>query len=152
VCNLVLLGAVQHSHALFARGSPLNIDLSVPNLEFLCLNTFAISVSVRKMAAPTTLISTTLSGPSTGNQTLAITADVSKPSPPEVTDGASGIYSFEYTGRHDGGDLPPVSDNYYNHLVAALREAKVKTDALIVEAQAKEKGGAPASKRAKSEE
>lgn len=120
------------------------------------------------MAAPaeptaaTTMVTAVFCGPSTGEQTLKIAADLTKPSPPEQMDLASGIYSFEYTGKHDGGELPSVSDNYYNHLVAALREAKVKTDALIVASLDKEKAGgaagakqageAPSSKRSKSGE
>lgn len=77
------------------------------------------------------IISCRLTGPVYGDQTVNVSVDVSKAAPPEVRDDASGPYSFEYTGRHDGGELPPTSDNFYAHLVAALRDAKAQSDVIL---------------------
>ena len=91
-------------------------------------------VHVSAGGSSTTLIRCSFAGPATGDAALAIVADISKTAPPEMRDDEAGPYSFEYSGRHDSGPLPPVSENYYSHLVAAIREAKAKTDALITAA------------------
>jgi hypothetical protein len=83
---------------------------------------------------------------------VEVSADVSKPAPPEVRDDASGPYSYEYTGKHDHGELPTTSDNYYAHMVAALRDAKASTDVVLaaaVKADA-ELARPPSPKRARS--
>lgn len=94
------------------------------------------------------VISCRLTGPVYGDQRVAVSVDLSKPAPPEVRDDASGPFSFEYTGRHDGGELPPTSDNFYAHMVAALRDAKAQSDVILaagVKAVASGSSGAAAA-------
>lgn len=104
-------------------------------------------------AGDSIVVTCRLSGPVYGDQIVSVGADLSKPAPPEVRDDASGPFSFEYTGRHDGGELLPTSDNYYAHMVAALRDAKAKSDLILAEgvkAAASATGRPPSPKRARS--
>ena len=49
------------------------------------------------------------------------------PSPIEIIDDTP--YSYHYTGRHDGGILPPIpTHNIYGHILEAIKEAKVSVD------------------------
>jgi hypothetical protein len=58
---------------------------------------------------------------------LNVSRDTSVPCPPEAIDDAP--YSHGYTGKHDGGALPPLrTDNLYAHVLSALAEAVVATD------------------------
>lgn len=76
------------------------------------------------------MISVTMSFPSlAAPKVVTVARDLgTKPAAEEVDTSA---YSFEYTGKHDHGDLLPIADNVYGHLVDALKEAKATVDAAL---------------------
>ncbi len=60
----------------------------------------------------------------------SISRDLSSAAPLEVIDDTP--YSWAYTGRHDGGALPPTrNDTMYGHVLNAVMEAKGVVDAEI---------------------
>lgn len=66
---------------------------------------------------------------------VPVSRDLSVAPPPEAIDASP--FSFDYTGKHDDGDLPPIcvaagtASAFYGHLVDSLREAKTAVDALV---------------------
>ncbi len=81
---------------------------------------------------PAVLVTATITAPGLAAPiTVHVARDVSVPPAPEPVDDTP--YSHAYTGRHDGGDLPPLrTDNVYGHVVAALMQAKAEVDAELV--------------------
>jgi hypothetical protein len=80
--------------------------------------------------APTTLVSMTVSGPGIPAFAAQVARDLTAEPPTEAIDDAP--YSFGYTGKHDGGLLPPARvDNVYGHVLAALLDAKAQTDVFL---------------------
>ena len=86
-----------------------------------------MSTSAVNLAAPpahTVLVSLELRV-SGGPPELCVEArDVSRPAHPENVDDAP--FSFGFTGRHDGGVLPPVRDGFYAHVLDACSAMKVE--------------------------
>lgn len=79
------------------------------------------------------LISVEISGPGgSHDRTITVSRDLSKPAPTEKLDDSP--YSFEYTGKHDHGALPPQGEGTsYGHLLDAILEAKAVSDAHLRE-------------------
>jgi hypothetical protein len=87
------------------------------------------------MATP--IVSIDICAPHAPQHSIVISKDLSKPSPLETIDDAA--FSYEFTGKHDHGALPPIrADNRYGHLVEALAEAKAVTDRHILALMAME--------------
>jgi hypothetical protein len=85
----------------------------------------------RGMADPVVLVSVTVSVRGAPVASVSAARDVSAPAPAEAVDTAP--YSHGYTGRHDGGPLPPQrTDTGYGHLLSAVVEAKAATDAELI--------------------
>jgi hypothetical protein len=99
-------------------------------------------VGISPLGGLSTLISFSITTPA-GTAALTAVRDCATPAPPEDIDDTP--YSFAFTGRHDGGALPPQrTDGPYGHLVGALLEVKAGAEALMVAALAREGGAAPA--------
>lgn len=76
------------------------------------------------------LIELTITAPGTVPHTIAITRDLTAPPPLEPVDAAP--FSHGFTGRHDGGALPPPGANHYSRVIDAVAEAKASTDAYVL--------------------
>jgi hypothetical protein len=75
----------------------------------------------------TMLVVARVSGPGVAFFEKQVGRDLTSEPPEEAIDVAD--YSFGYTGRHDGGHLPPARrDNEYGHVISALLESKTHTD------------------------
>ena len=62
--------------------------------------------------------------------TVAVARDPAVPAPAEAIDDAP--YAHAYTGRHDGGQLPPIrTDNVYGVVLSCVVEAKARVDAAM---------------------
>jgi predicted dehydrogenase len=84
--------------------------------------------------------------------TISVSRDLSEPGPDVVDDRP---YSFEWTGRHDGGEL--VVDHGSGHLpnlVQALGEAKARAEDVLRPLAERERSALPmsAAKRVKPNE
>ena len=73
-------------------------------------------------SSPSLQVHVTISAPGSSKQ---LVFGLTKP-PPEVE--SSSAFSFDYTGLHDGGSLPPPREGLYRDLAATLSEAKVGVD------------------------
>jgi len=87
-------------------------------------------------------------GPSSAPVARAVSRDLGAPAPAEAVDDTP--YSYAFTGRHDGGALPPNASNMYGHVLSAVIELKAAFEVdmvkLIAEGPPKE---APAAKKAR---
>lgn len=71
------------------------------------------------------------------DRAVTVARDLAAPAPPEPLDDTP--YSHGWTGRHDGGPLPPPrADGMYGHVLDAVLEAKARTEAFMVAALAAE--------------
>lgn len=66
-----------------------------------------------------------------GATTVCVQRDLSLAPVSETLD--STPHTTLYTGKHDGGDLPNPKENKYSHVLEAIKQAKVESDAFIKE-------------------
>jgi hypothetical protein len=86
-----------------------------------------VSMATEASSSGTTLVAARVSGPGVAFFETQVGRDLTSEPPEEAIDAAD--YSFGYTGRHDGGHLPPARrDNVYGHVIAALLASKTHTD------------------------
>lgn len=83
------------------------------------------STSVTSTNVPIVRVSIYHEGTEVSN--ILIEKNLQTSPPVEIIDDTP--YSYNYTGRHDGGPLPPIpTHNIYGHIVEAIKEAKLSVD------------------------
>ena len=83
-------------------------------------------------ACLTTLVSVDVRVADCAAELLVEVRDTATPAPIEAVDDAP--FSYGFTGRHDGGSLPPTRGGYYAHLLDAVAAAKAAVAARSVPA------------------
>lgn len=118
------------------------------HIIYVCARVLCVCVcyatTMAASGAPTSnvLITVDITSPLADHKHIEVDRDLTAPPPPELVDDTP--YSYEYTGKHDSGPLPPIrTDNMYGHLLDALKEAKASTDAQLVNLVTLEAGMRP---------
>lgn len=99
-----------------------------------CAMSSADAAACTSAARLTTLVSVDVRVAGCAAEFLVEARDTANPAPIEAVDDAP--FSYGFTGRHDGGALPPTRGGYYAHLLDAVAAAKAAVAARSVPAAA----------------